>query len=384
MKPTYEHTKLKPLSIALAVRYKTGEIVSANVATMNRKGHWAELSRRLYGLRTDTRREACLQVINDVRQIAKADITIASDSKRAYAHALESAFAKAAADGVGVFRPELRREMHSELMSHDPDYRGKPGLFRHEIGAGVYATIGGLGRPEEPTFNPAPPERLERSLKQTLEWMSDEAAIEMSRAGMGPGFVVRLACAHWHFEAVHPFSDGNGRVGRMLMALQMICDGYAPLYLSGYIEAHRKGYYDSLQAAQMKRNEAPLVHYLCEALGAAWEEARKTKAALLALPERWQQRGRFRAKSAARRALTELLEVPILTQRILQDRLGVSHAPALNAIDQLCAAGILRERTGMSRNRVFAAEEVIELLARPFGEPPETALEKAKALLSTF
>lgn len=57
--------------------------------------------------------------------------------------------------------------------------------------------------------------------------------IEMSQAGMAPSLVVRLARNHWHFEAVHPFSDGNGRVGRMLMTLQMVCEGYAPLYLSG-------------------------------------------------------------------------------------------------------------------------------------------------------
>lgn len=300
-----------------------------------------------------------------------------------YAHALEAAFIKARKAGVKIFQLDLLRQLHRELMSHDPDFRGKPGLFRHEIGSGVYATIGGLGRPENSTYNPTPPSHLAENLEQNLDWIRDEALIEMSHAGMAPSLVIRLARSHWHFEAVHPFSDGNGRVGRMLMTLQMVAEGLAPLYLSGYIEAHKKEYVRGLQQAQMQLKEAPLIHFLCQAITASWEEAQKTKLALTTLPEQWQGRGEFRADSTARQALLYLLESPILTVKLLQTHLGVSQPAASRAITQLQAAKILRERTGMGRNRVFAAEEVIELLARPFGEPPETALETARALLTT-
>lgn len=297
-----------------------------------------------------------------------------------YAHALESTFTQANEDGVQVFNTELIRRMHREMMVHDPEYRGKPGLFRHEIGEGVYATIGGLGRPEDSTYNPSPPSHILDGLKTHLSWLSDDVRVEMSRAGMGPSLIVALARAHWHFEAIHPFPDGNGRVGRMLMTLQMVCEGFVPLYLSGYIEANKKEYSNSLKIAQTQLDESALVHFLAEAVVASFDESRKTKSALIALPQRWGERGKFRGDSAAKRALPELLETPIVTIKHLEEKLGVSNPAALRAIGQLCDAKILRERTGFARNRIFAAEDVIELLARPFGEPAETALQKAASL----
>lgn len=297
-----------------------------------------------------------------------------------YAHALEAAFDGARRKGVKIFSEDLVRRMHKAMMAHDPEYRGQPGMFRYEIGDGVYARIGGV-RPEDSTYNPAPPGHVAKGLKQNLHWLRDETLLDLSRAGMGPGLVIRMARAHWHFEAVHPFSDGNGRVGRILMTLQMVCEGFAPLYLSGYIEVKKREYSRALNQAQMQLDEVPLIHFLSEAIIESWNESQKTKAALLALPAQWNDRGKFRADSAAKRALELLLQFPILTTKHLEQRLAVSNPAALRAMTQLCEAGILRERTGFARNRIFAAEEVVELLGRQFGEPPETALERACARL---
>lgn len=299
-----------------------------------------------------------------------------------YAHALESAFTQASKHGVKLFTADFIRKMHREMMSHDPEYRGKPGLFRNEIGKGVYATIGGLGRPENSVYNPCPPKRVLKSLRTHLAWLSDDARVELSRAGMGPSLLISLARGHWHFEAIHPFPDGNGRVGRMLMTLQMVCEGFAPIYLSGYIEANKPEYLNSLKQAQTQLDETALIHFMADAVIASWEESRITKSMLISLPERWSERGKFRGDSAAKRALTELLKTPIVTIKHLEKKLGVSNPAALRAINQLCESKILRERTGFARNRIFATEEVIELLARPFGEPPETALQKAASLFT--
>lgn len=81
---TYEHTKLKPLSIALAVRVKTGEIIDAKVASMNCHGHMANASRKKYGWREDNRNVACQDVLNIVKKCAKTELTVATDAKRAY------------------------------------------------------------------------------------------------------------------------------------------------------------------------------------------------------------------------------------------------------------------------------------------------------------
>lgn len=297
-----------------------------------------------------------------------------------YAHAMEAALGAADRRGLALFTPALIRKLHKEMMSHDPDFRGRPGLFRDEFGKGVYVTIGGLGRPENSTFNPAPPRHIKRCLKKHLEWLKDEVLVEMSHAGMAPGLVIRMARAHGHFEAIHPFTDGNGRVGRMLLALQMACEGTTPLYLSGYIEARKSEYYRSLKEFQMKLNEGPLIHFLASAVVESYDEAEKTKASLKGLPDAWAARGQFRSDSAALKSLTYLLETPILTVKTLQRILKVSQPATKRAIDQLQAAKILRERTGLGRNRIFAAEEVIEILARPFGESVKTALARAESL----
>ena len=72
-----------------------------------------------------------------------------------------------------------------------------------------------------------------------LDWMADETIVDMGDAGMGLSLPLRLAIGHSHFEAVHPFRDGNGRVGRVLMTLQMACTQKLPVYISGFIEAKK-------------------------------------------------------------------------------------------------------------------------------------------------
>lgn len=320
------------------------------------------------------------QVLSPASQIEDEEKS-ARASVVAYAHVLEKSFKEAIRKGPKIISENLIREMHSEMMSRDPSFRGLPGAFRNEIGSGVYATIGGLSRPENSVYNPTPPEHLRQALENSIHWMTNEENIELSRAGMAPGLIVRLARGHWHFEAVHPFTDGNGRVGRMLMVLQMVTEGIAPLYLSGFIEAKKQDYYSALKAAQMQLNEAPLIHFLCEAIIESFDEAQKTKTALLSLPALWSLRAHFRQNSAAQKMLILLLEMPLVTVKLVQEKLNVSQPAAKRAIDQLVNAHILRERTGLARNRIFAAEEVVELLGRPFGELTETALGRAMSIL---
>lgn len=294
-----------------------------------------------------------------------------------YAHALESEFEKAFQKSNTVFTNALICKLHKNVMAKDPEYRGKPGKIRN-----TPVLIGGLHRKENSVFNPAPPRHVERCLREVLEWMANEELAELGNAGMGIPLVVRMAIGHAHFEAVHPFTDGNGRVGRMLMTLQMAAHRILPLYLSGYIEAEKDQYGLALQAAQKKLNYAPLVELICEAIVASDKEARQTRTALEKLPGQWRKRGSFRAKSAAQRLLDLLITNPIFTVKLIEAHLGVSKPAANRAVTQLVEAGIVRERTGRERYRVFAAEEVIGLLAREFMEPTSDALLRAKALFS--
>lgn len=161
----------------------------------------------------------------------------------------------------------------------------------------------------------------------------------------------------------------------------MVCAGNMPLYLSGYVEAKKEEYGAALGASQKKLNYGPIVEFICNAIIESDLEAKKTKQTIESLEERWQGRGKFRDKSAAKKALRLLLSNPIITNSYLQKELGVSKTASNNAIKALVEKKIIRYRKLEKRQKVYAAEELIQILSRPFGSEVELALEKAKYLL---
>jgi Fic family protein len=179
-----------------------------------------------------------------------------------------------------------------------------------------------------------------------------------------------MAIAHSHFEAVHPFRDGNGRVGRLLLPLMMAAEGQTPLYISPYIEAHKGAYYASLKTAQQRLEWHDVVGFMADAISGTVDEVIATRDALSRLRELWRTRREFRARSAALKALDMLPHYPVLTMRRLQRLLDVSFPSAKQGVEQLVAAGILVERTGYARNRIFAAPEALSIINRPFGAAP--------------
>lgn len=302
-----------------------------------------------------------------------------NQSVRGYAHALERHFTRAFKDKERVFTEKLICELHKDIVSKDPRFQGIPGKLREPGRPGDVVLIGGFLRKEESTYNPAPPQHVKTSLRKVLEWLSDEDLAQRGDAGVaGFTMAVRLGVGHAHFEAVHPFSDGNGRVGRALWPLQMICADRMPLYLSGYVEKEKAAYGRALQKAQKKLGYAPIVEFLCEAVVESEAESKITRAALESLPERWKNRARFRAGSSAHLALEVLLRKPILTTTLLMEELKVSRQAATLAVNQLVQRRIVRRRGKAGRNQVYAAEEHISLLSRRFGSDAEVALEAGR------
>lgn len=182
--------------------------------------------------------------------------------------------------------------------------------------------------------------------------------------------LVRMAVAHSHFEAVHPFRDGNGRVGRLLLPLMVAAEGHAPLYLSPYIKSNRTAYSSALKASQQKHDWQEMIGFVADAVTGTVAELLTTRRALAELDANWRQRRSFRAGSASLRALSLLVDYPVVTIGRLASKLEVSWAQASAAASQLVDIGILCERTGYSRNRLFAATEVLDLINRPFGVEP--------------
>ncbi len=277
-----------------------------------------------------------------------------------YALCLDEAIPRAIAIGPNVFTEALVRDLHRSVTRGDPDYRDPPGALREKV-----VWIGGHGNIAYSTYNPTPPEDIARCLSDNIAYMRGDAD-EL----YAPGVITRMAVAHAHFEAVHPFSDGNGRVGRLLLPLMMAAQGHAPLYLSPYIEANRTAYYTALKAAQQRHLWHEIIGFIAEAITATVAELLATRAALRELHTVWLSRRKFRAGSAALRALDVLPHHPILTTARLASVLQVSAPQANQAIAQLIEAGILHERTGYRRNRLFAATEALSVINRPFGEDP--------------
>ena len=150
----------------------------------------------------------------------------------------------------------------------------------------------------------------------------------------------------------------------------MAAGSQTPLYLSPYIEAHKDDYYAALKAAQQRLDWAPGVAFLSKAIVSTVEELVATRDALARLSEIWRGRQKLRAGSAALRALSILPHYPVVTTKRLMALLDVSQPVALEATNRLVELGILKERTGYQRNRVFASPEALTVINRPFGAPP--------------
>ena len=279
---------------------------------------------------------------------------------RDYALTLEALIPEAAHRGAEIFERELIERLHRETMKSDRHYRHVPGELRTTV-----VWIGGVRDIAYSTYNPAPPDALAGCLEDTLSYLRGEGMQVISQS-----LVTRMAVSHAHFEAVHPFLDGNGRTGRLLLPLMMAADGQPPLYLSPYIEAHKAEYYASLKAAQQRLDWPAAIAFMSDAVVGTVDELLVTRKALRKLETEWATRRRFRARSAGLRSLGLLASYPVLTATRLATLLDVSFPAAMTAIDQLMDAGILQERTGYRRNRIFVAPEVLTIVNRPFGEEP--------------
>lgn len=277
-----------------------------------------------------------------------------------YAGALDAFLPRVQTKGPDVFTIDFVQDLHQAVLRRAPGYRDTPGCLRDTvvwIGSGRDITYS--------TYNPTPPEDVAPCLEESLAYMRS-SGFQIA----GQPLVVRMAIAHAHFEAVHPFRDGNGRVGRLLLPLMMAAEGHVPLYLSAYIEAHKHDYYEALKAAQQHLDWPPMVHFMADAVIGTANELMTTRKVMSELEATWRRRRQFRAGSAAAGALQLLPHFPVLTVNRLARMLGISFPAASNGIEQLIEAKVLVERTGHQRNRIFASPEALLIANRPFGEPP--------------
>jgi Fic family protein len=280
---------------------------------------------------------------------------------RNYVVALEYGLAKVREIGAPAINCGLVKELHSLLMDGTDD-KGPPGEFRN-----VQNWIGGGARIYNATYVPPPPENVE-SCMTDLEMLLKYSPSEEEQ--MVLSVVTRMAIAHAQFESIHPFIDGNGRVGRILLPLMLAVEGYPPAYLAGYLKDNQRDYYDALAGVQLKDKWADWVGFFALGIEAAAQESIRTGLALERVLARWNEAvGKLglRSDSVLYRLPELIIETPVLTAHRVKDALDISFPSASAALGKMEEMGVLTRPNRYRRNRVFVATEVIDILNRPAG-----------------
>ena len=250
----------------------------------------------------------------------------------------------------------LLREIPARLMEDVRGQHGTPGEFRR--------SQNWIGRPgctlEDATFVPPPVPEMEEALGEFERFLHAPSDVPP---------LARLGLVHYQFEAIHPFLDGNGRIGRLLISLLLCAEELLPeplLYLSAYFEAHRQTYYDLLlDVSQQGAWEAWLVFFLRGVVAQAQD-------AVVRAQRLQDLREQYREQLQAKRAPGRLLQLvdllfarTVVTMPQIAEALGVNYATATRYISRLEDAAILREMTGRARNRVYRADAVLAAIEEP-------------------
>ncbi len=175
--------------------------------------------------------------------------------------------------------------------------------------------------------------------------------------------LVQAAVMHYQFEAIHPFQDGNGRVGRLMIALFLAARGLMPqplLYLSAFFERHRSDYYDLLMNVSTKGEWLPWVEFFLRGVRTQSLEAAGRIESLLALQEEYRKKVPAKNKGAGSllKLIDALFVAPALTAPLAMQILRMSFPAAQQNIEKLIEMGILQEVTGQERNRIYFARQI--------------------------
>ncbi|HXI47128.1 MAG TPA: Fic/DOC family N-terminal domain-containing protein [Steroidobacteraceae bacterium] len=285
-----------------------------------------------------------------------ADVRITERYVAALRHGLE----RVRVGGRAALDLALIHQLHALLME-DEAAHFPVGAYRE-----TQVWIGPTLRIEDATFVPAPPARVKGCMDEMAASILKYAPREDEQTVLT--ILAQLAIAHAQFETIHPYHDGNGRTGRLLMPLILAAEGYPPLYLSGALLRAKSQYYVALASVQLQGEWGPWLDLLGHAVIESCDESISIAEDLLALAERWEQELRsYRAHSATRRLPRFLIGYPVLSVQQAAAGLNISVPAANAALNNLLAAGIVSLVNERQWGRVFQATEVLRRLDQPPG-----------------
>jgi Fic family protein len=246
----------------------------------------------------------------------------------------------------------LLKQTHSILMRGVRGQQKQPGEFRTSQN-----WIGGSG-PIDAAFVPPHHEGV-ADLMSDLEkfWHNEEIVVP---------HIVRAAISHYQFETIHPFLDGNGRIGRLLIPLYLVSNGLLAkpsLYLSDFFERNRASYYDALMQVRVSNDLIHWVRFFLNGVAQTATKGRDVFRNILTLRTDVEQIAMTMGKRAAtaRQALNLLYRKPMIVAGDLENGLDVSTPTANALIKALIEKGIIVEITGQQRGRIYAFQRYLEL-----------------------
>ena len=309
------------------------------------------------------RREAVLSSRIEGTQASISDLFIyeASGRRRPSGDVAEVAnYVRALEDGIRLLGElpiclRLVNQVHLALMRGVRGSEKRPGDLRAD-----QLWIGSAGAPiEEARYIPPPP-HLVRDLLADWELFVNDS-FEMPP-------LVRCALMHYQFEAIHPYPDGNGRIGRLLVVLFLCASGVLPtplLYLSVYFERNREEYYDQLLQVSVTGDWEPWLGYFLKGVAEQAHDGLLRTRRVRELHDRDRRRLQERRESGnALRLLDELFERPYITTPMAAQLLGVTDAGARGIIGRLAETGILEEFPD-SWPRLYVATELLNVIQAP-------------------
>jgi len=248
----------------------------------------------------------------------------------------------------------LIREIHGVLMDgvRGGEPAKTPGEFRRSQN-----WVGGP-TPATARYVPPPEDKMTHALHEFEDFLHANSDMPV---------LIRVALAHAQFETIHPFLDGNGRVGRLLITFLLAHEGLLNeplLYLSIFFKEHREEYYDRLQAVRDRGDWEGWVEFFLEGVASVSNQATDTAARIVALRETKRQlvNERLGRRSGRAQALIDqLFQSPYVTVRMIEEMTGLSQPAANSLAKAMEEVGILTEITGKQKYRVFSFHEYMEL-----------------------
>lgn len=248
----------------------------------------------------------------------------------------------------------LLKEMHEKLMTGVRGQHATPGEFRRSqnwigVAGCTLATA---------TYIPPSPDQLMDCLGAFESFLHTE--------NLPP--LIQIALAHYQFEAIHPFLDGNGRVGRLLITLFLVERGILPaplLYLSAFFEATRQEYYDRLLAVTQKGAWNDWLLYFLHGIARQSEDALSRASRINQILDVWREQISGFSSVVPRQLIDQLATNPFITINQTAQALGVSYTTIQRSMERLEQLAIVKEVSGSKRNRVYCAQAILNILEEP-------------------